>query len=231
MGGFATCASYFTLFSIWLVFGNSGERAWAIPMAIACFGVQSILLYSLGEANVEYVGGFAIVAIIYTLALLLPMFALRRITLAHIEKMSRLGGLYSERFNFGIGELIFATAVVAILLALAKLVVAADYWFLQVFAIVPFCSLLHFILVTPIVILTLSSRSEPVVIGLSLLSLAATFAGELIFYRQMFGFEVSLWSEDLALLVLLNITFVLTTFLHLVITRFLGYRLVRLQLD
>ena len=230
MGGFATCASYFTLFSIWLVFGNSGERAWAIPMAIACFGVQSILLYSLGEANVEYVGGFAIVAIIYTLALLLPMFALRRITLAHIERLNRLGGLYSERFNFGIGELIYATAVVATILALAKLVLA-DWGLLPEIATIPLCSLFHFVLVTPIVILTLSNRSEPVAIGLSLLSIAATIAGEVIVFQQFFEFEMSFSSSGLAMFVSLNITFVLTTLLHLVITRFLGYRLVRLQLD
>lgn len=230
MGGFATCASYFTLLSVWLAFGNSGERAWAIPLAIACFGVQSIVFYSLDEPNIEYTVVFAVIAVIYSLALILPMIVLRRVTRIRIERISQLGGLYSERFNFGIGELIFATAVVATILALAKLVLA-DWGLLPLIAIVPLCSLLHFVLVTPIVILTLSSRREPVVIGLSLLSMAATFAGEIIVYRQAYEFEMSLSSEDLAMIVLLNITFVITTLLHLVITRFLGYRLVRLQLD
>lgn len=230
MGGFAICASYFTLLSVWLTFGNSGERAWAIPLAIACFGVQSIVSYSLDEPNIEYAVVFAVIAVIYSLALIIPMIVLRRITRIRIERISQLGGLYSERFNFGIGELIFATAVVATSLALAKLVVA-DFGFLQVFAVVPLCSLLHFVLVTPIVILTMSSRSEPIEIGVSLLSLIATFAVEVIIYRQMFTFELSLTSEDLAMIVLLDVSFLLTTFLHLVITRFLGYRLVRLQLD
>lgn len=230
IGGLATCASYFTLLSVWLTFGNSGERAWAIPLAFACFVIQSTLLYSLGEANAEYIVAFAIVAIIYSLALLLPMIALRRITLAHIERLSRLGGLYSERFNFGIGELIFATAVVAILLALAKLVFA-DYGFFAMLAVVPLCSLFNFVLVTPLVILTLSSRSEPVVIGLSLLSMAAAFAGEIVVCGQSLDFEMSMPRQDLEMLVLLNVTFMLTAFLHLAITRFLGYRLVRLQLD
>ncbi len=230
MGGFAICASYFTLLSVWLAFGNSGERAWAIPLAIACFGIQSIVFYSLDEPAIEYAVVFAVVAVIYSLALFLPMILLRRITRIRIERISQLGGLYSERFNFGIGELIFATAVVATLLALAKFVVA-DWGILTVLASIPLCSLLHFVLVTPIVILTLSSRSEPVVIGLSLLSMAVTFAAEIIVYQQVYDFELSFSSEDLAMIVLLNVTFVLTTFLHLVITRFSGYRLVRLQLD
>ena len=229
-GRLCDCASYFTLLSLWLAFGNSGERAWAIPLAFACFVIQSTLLYLLGEANAEYIVAFAIAATIYSLALLLPMIALRRITLAHIERLSRLGGLYSERFNFGIGEIIFATAVIAILLALAKLVLA-DYGFLAILAVVPLCSLFNFVLAIPIVILTLSSRSEPVVIGLSLLSMAATFAGEIIVCGQSLDFEMSLPRQDLDMLVLLNATFVLTTFLHLAITRFLGYRLVRLQLN
>lgn len=230
LGGFAMCASYFTLCSVWLTFGNSGERAWAIPLAFVCFVAQSTLLYLLGEANVSYVLGFGFVAVIYSLGLIIPMIILRVVTLARVERMSQMGGLYTERFNFGIGEIIFATAVVAILLALAKLVVA-DWKLLALLATVPSCSLLNFVLITPILILTLSSRFETFVVGLSLLSMIATFVGELMVCREYFQFELSSSSIDLAMFVLINVTFFLTTFLHLLITRFSGYRLVRLQLD
>ncbi len=223
---------YFTVLACWTTFGQSTLRFVLVPILLFCICVTQIVVFALSGPGIDFE---VLVAVTVSSAAFFALmtfssFVLRWVSKIRVYHRSNSDESYSERLRYGIGELLLATAVVALLIAIGK-TASGDFdpgRYHRVFAILALLGLFHFILYWPIFLAALTRHRRILTIAGAVLVVVLTIPAEVVIISDFVkrgGMRGNRALEVYPIL-LFDLPFILAIASHLTVAYLLGHRLV-----
>ena len=222
---------YFTVLACWTTFGQSTLRFVLMPILLFCAYVMLIVFASGPGIDFEVLVAIALATTAFFALMLFSSFMLRWVSKIRVHHRSNSDEAYSERLRYGIGELLLATGVVAMLIAIGKTTsVDLDSLgdFKRVIVILTLLGLFHFILYWPVFLASLTCHRRILTMAGAVLVIAITIPAEVIIHSDFMnpGGMRGNRTEAVYPILLLDLPFVLAIASHLTIAYLLGHRLV-----
>lgn len=227
---------YFTVLACWTTFGQSNLRFILVPILLGCIYVMQMVVFGVSGPGFDFevLVAVTVSSAAFLALMLFSSFVLRWISKIRVYHRSNADENYSERLRYGIGELLLATGVVALLIAIGK-TASGDIdpgKYKRIFAILALLGLFHFILYWPIFLAALSRHRRILTIAGAVLVVAITIPAEVVIVSDFMnrGGRVNRNYEVYPIL-LFDLPFILAIASHLTVAYLLGYRLVMRKRD
>ncbi len=225
---------YFTVLACWTTFGQSTRRFVLVAILLFCVVVIQPVVFVLAGGpgfDFEILVAITVASAAFFALMLFSSFVLRWVSKIRVHHRSNSDEAYSERLRYGIGELLLATGVVAMLIAIGKTTsVDLDSLgdFKRVIVILTLLGLFHFILYWPVFLASLTCHRRILTMAGAVLVIAITIPAEVIIHSDFMnpGGMRGNRTEAVYPILLLDLPFVLAIASHLTIAYLLGHRLV-----
>lgn len=222
---------YFTVLACWTTFGQSTLRFVLVPILLFCAYVMLIVFAGGPGFDFEILVAITVASAAFFALMLFSSFVLRWVSKIRVHHRSNSDEAYSERLRYGIGELLLATGVVAMLIAIGKTTsVDLDSLgdFKRVIVILTLLGLFHFILYWPVFLASLTCHRRILTMAGAVLVIAITIPAEVIIHSDFMnpGGMRGNRTEAVYPILLLDLPFVFAIASHLTVAYLLGYRLV-----
>lgn len=180
----------------------------------------------------EVLVAITVASAVFFALMLFSSFVLRWVSKIRVLHRSDSNDTYSERLRYGIGELLLATGVVALLIAIGKTTSVDEDMdrsnFKRVVLVLTLLGLFHFILYWPVFLAALTRHRRILTIAGAVLVIAMTIPAEVIIFSDFMTRTrlATTKTEAICPVLLLDLPFVLPIALHLTIAYLFGHRLV-----
>lgn len=222
---------YSTVLACWTTFGMSTLRFMLVPILLFCVNVIQIVVFAVSGPGFDFeiLLAVTISSAAFFALMLFTSFVLRWVSKIRVHHRSIADEAYTERLRYGIGELLLATGVVALLIAIGK-TASGDIdpgKFKRIFAILALLGLFHFILYWPIFLASLTRHLRILTIAGAILAISATIPAEIVIVSDFMnrGGRGNRNYEVYPIL-LFDLPFIWAIASHLTVAYLLGHRLV-----
>ena len=222
---------YFTVLACWTTFGQSTLRLILVPILLFCvYALQTFIFVLDSGTGLEFLPATTVASAAFFALMLSSSFILRWVSKIRVQHRSSSDEAYSERLRYGIGELLLATGVVALLITIGK-TTSGDMdavIFKRVITILTLLGLFHFILYWPVFLAALTRHRRILTIAGAVLVIAITIPAEVVIFSNFMdrGGMRGNANYEVYPILLFDLPFVLPIVLHLTIAYLLGHRLV-----